>query len=266
MHDPKVDECLAPVETHWESWDSGIPALSARPNDGIHLLFYGHSWSSAAPIWPKMHNLSLSPHLSLPYSFQSSLLFPLAYAFSHTFISLIHQPALNILFLKKKKKKKRKKKNSPSTSLPSLCCLFLWLIALMFFLWSTATSSSSELVWPHVFQEGMSRCGGEGPRGAYTAKHQNNMSHSCLMTSTIQPCRALTVHPILRVAATWRQYIFFTQQNILTLLSHDSQTGPWHSQHQTLAASGITCNFSQFPVFEMYSIIKKIFYQNAELG
>lgn len=70
----------------------------------------------------------------------------------------------------------------------------LWLIALMFFLWSTATSSSSKLVWPHVFQEGMSRCGGEGPRGAHTAKHQNNMSHSCLMTSTIQPCRALTVH------------------------------------------------------------------------
>lgn len=70
----------------------------------------------------------------------------------------------------------------------------LCLIALMFFLWSTAMSSSSELVWPHVLQEGMSRCGGEGPRGAQRAKYQTNMSPSCLMTSTIQPCRALTVH------------------------------------------------------------------------
>lgn len=50
------------VERHW---DSGIPALSVRPNDGIHLLFYGHSWSSAAPIWPKAHNLFFSFAISL---------------------------------------------------------------------------------------------------------------------------------------------------------------------------------------------------------
>lgn len=90
--DPRVDECLAPRETHREGWDSGISALSARPNDGIHLLFYGHSWSSVAPIWPKAHNLSLFLHLSLPYFLPcSSLFYPLLLSFSHTFI-LVVQP------------------------------------------------------------------------------------------------------------------------------------------------------------------------------
>lgn len=69
MRDPRGIERLVPRETHWGSWDSGSPTLSAGPNDGIHLLFYGHSWSSVAPNWPKAHNLSfpLFP-LSLPYS------------------------------------------------------------------------------------------------------------------------------------------------------------------------------------------------------
>lgn len=61
-----VDKCLVPWRTHVESWNSG---LSAKPNDGIHLLFYGHSWSSVAPIWPKAHILSLLFHLFLPHSF-----------------------------------------------------------------------------------------------------------------------------------------------------------------------------------------------------
>lgn len=65
MHDFKVDDCLAPRETHRESWDSEIPALSARPNDGIHLLFYGHSWSNVAPIWPQVCNLSFYFPISL---------------------------------------------------------------------------------------------------------------------------------------------------------------------------------------------------------
>lgn len=65
MHDLRVDERLAPRETHRESWDSGISALSARPNDGIHLLFYGHSWSNVAPIWPKARNLSFPFSISL---------------------------------------------------------------------------------------------------------------------------------------------------------------------------------------------------------
>lgn len=64
----------------------------------------------------------------------------------------------------------------------------LRLIALMHFLWSTAMSCSSEQVWPHVFQEGMTGCGGEAPQGAQTAKYQNNMSPSSLMISTVQPC------------------------------------------------------------------------------
>lgn len=185
VHGCRVVECLPPREAHPESWDSGISALSARPNDGIHLLFYGHSWSSVAPIWPKAHNLSFSSSISLCLipSPCSSLFYPLLSSFSHTFIAV-----------------RQNVRSTPFFPLPYSPLLFhlpsfsLWLIALMFFLWSTATSSSSELVWPHVFQEGMSRCGGEGPQGACTAKHQNNMSHSCLMTSTIQPCRALTVH------------------------------------------------------------------------
>lgn len=177
-------------ETHRESWDSGISALSARPNDGIHLLFYGHSWSSVAPIWPRAHNLSLFLHLSLPYFLPcSSLFYPLPILSSSSF----NQPVLNAPTPHAPPPHLHPPPCSPP---PFFHFLFfsLWLIALMFFLWSTATSSSSELVWPHVFQEGMSRCGGEGPQGAHTAKHQNNMSHSCLMTSTIQPCRALTVH------------------------------------------------------------------------
>lgn len=64
----------------------------------------------------------------------------------------------------------------------------LWLIALMLFLWSTAMSCSSELVWPHVLQKGMNRRAGEGPGGVQAAKYQNNMSHSCLITSAVQPC------------------------------------------------------------------------------
>lgn len=178
----RVDECLAPWETHEESWHS---ALSARPNDGIHLLFYGHSWSSVAPIWPKAHNLTqFSISLCLiPFAvlLNSVLCFSLSHFFF--FFNLSCSPTCSqcLLF-------------PPIFIHHSLTFPSLWLIALMFFLWSTATSSSSEVVWPHVFQEGMSRCGGEGPRGAHTAKHQNNMSHSCLMTSTIQPCRALTVH------------------------------------------------------------------------
>lgn len=65
MHDPGVDDCLAPREMHRKSWDSKIPALSARPNDGIHLLFYGHSWSDVAPIWPRVCNLSFPFPISL---------------------------------------------------------------------------------------------------------------------------------------------------------------------------------------------------------
>lgn len=98
----------------------------------------------------------------------------------------------------------------------------------MFFLWSTATSSSSELVWPHVFQEGMRRCGGEGPRGAHTAKHQNNMSHSCLMTSTTQPCRALTVHFHPEGSCNMKViYLFHTtkySQFVITLFPYRSMT------------------------------------------
>lgn len=161
--------------------------LSARPNDGIHLLFYGHSWSSVAPIWPKACNLSVVHYNSLPFFMHLFFLLPFALIFSCS--HLTHSPTCfrcSVSF----------RLHPPLYSAPFSHFPFfsLWLIALMFFLWSTATSSSSELVWPHVFQEGMSRCGGEGPRGACTAKHQNNMSHSCLMTSTIQPCRALTVH------------------------------------------------------------------------
>lgn len=87
MHDPSVDERLAPRETHWESWDSGISALSARPNDGIHLLFYGHSWSSVAPIWPKAHNLSF-PSSSLFALFLALLFFILSFAL--VFLSHFH--------------------------------------------------------------------------------------------------------------------------------------------------------------------------------
>lgn len=161
-------------------------ALSATPNDGIHLLFYGHSWSSAAPIWPKC-TISLSLLLSPCAIYLSSffLFYPLLSSGSRIFIFRCTQFTLDSL-------------SFPPTFI-HLCILHfpffsLCLIALMFFLWSTAMSSSSELVWPHVLPEGMSRCGGEGPRGAQRAKYQTNMSPSCLMTSTIQPCRALTVH------------------------------------------------------------------------
>ena len=99
-HDPGADKCLAPGERHREGWDSGIPALSASPNDGIHLLFYGHSWSSVAPIRPKAHNLFFFfLHLSSPDSLPSSSLFYcLLSSFFCTFILLVHQPALSALF------------------------------------------------------------------------------------------------------------------------------------------------------------------------
>lgn len=186
--DAGVDESPAPREMHRERWDSGISALSARPNDGIHLLFYGHSWSSVAPIWPKAHNLLLALSFSLfPCSF---LRYPLLLSSSCTFISVFHKPVLNTTFFSPCYLPVQKA--PPFFHFPFIC---LWLIALMFFLWSTATSSSSELDWPHVFKKGwMSGCGGEGPRGARTAEHPDNMSHSCLMTSTVQPCRALAVY------------------------------------------------------------------------
>lgn len=154
-----MDECLAPWETHEESWDS---ALSAKPNDGIHLLFYGHSWSSVAPIWPKAHNLAQFSISLCLFPFAVLLNSVLCVSLSHTFFkillitNLFSMPSFPPIFI------------HHSLTFPSL-----WLIALMFFLWSTATSSSSEVVWSHVFQEGMSRCGGEGPRGAHTADRKS---------------------------------------------------------------------------------------------
>lgn len=74
-----MEESPAPRETHGESWDS---ALSARPNDGIHLLFYGHSWSSGAPIWPKAHHLSFSPSLFALFPFTVLLNFVLHFSLS----------------------------------------------------------------------------------------------------------------------------------------------------------------------------------------
>lgn len=130
------------------------------------------------PFGPK-RTISLSP--SLFALFLTLLFFILSFAL--VFLSHFHLKSFTNLF-------SMPCLPPPLYSPPSS----LWLIALMFFLWSTATSSSSELVWPHVFQEGMSRCGCEGPQGDRTAKHQNNMSHSCLMTSAIQPRRAQTVH------------------------------------------------------------------------
>lgn len=145
----------------------------------------------------QVHTLSLSflfsSAISLFLIFFSFFFYLLVESVSHIFIlvtNLLSLPSLFFIFFHF---------YLPPCSTPFFHFPFFssWLIALMFFLWSTATSSSSELVWPHVFQEGMSRCGGEGPQGAQTAKYQNNMSHSCLMTSTIQPCRAPTVrlHP-----------------------------------------------------------------------
>lgn len=120
-----VDKCLVPWRTHVESWNS---ALSARPNDGIHLLFYGHSWSRVAPIWPKAHILSLLFHFFLPYSFHRPSWFFFALPYFTFFISncsaTFSQCLLFSIFI-----------------LYSLSFQSSWLIALMFFLWSTATSS-----------------------------------------------------------------------------------------------------------------------------
>lgn len=92
-----VDKCLVPWRTHVESWNS---ALSARPNDGIHLLFYGHSWSSVAPIWPKAHILSLLFHLFLPHPFHwpSWFLFFLLFPISHFLFLIVQQPFLNAFY------------------------------------------------------------------------------------------------------------------------------------------------------------------------
>lgn len=49
---------------------------------------------------------------------------------------------------------------------------------------------------------------------------------------------------ILRVAAIWKQYIFFILDNIPTLLSHDSHICPWQSQPPTRPASGMASYFS----------------------
>lgn len=129
----------------------------------------------------------------------------------------------------------------------------------MFFLWSTATSSSSDLVWPHVFQQGMTRCGGEGPRGAHTAKHQNNMSHSCLMTSTIQPCRALTVHLHPEGSCDMKAIHLFHTGNLCYHII------PISCHKQVLVALGMSCNFSQFSVFPKTFHKAIIFFENMQL-
>lgn len=73
-------------------------ALSATPNDGIHLLFYGHSWSSVAPIWPKC-TISLSLLLSPCAIYLSSffLFYPLLSSGSRIFIFRCTQFTLDSL-------------------------------------------------------------------------------------------------------------------------------------------------------------------------
>lgn len=66
--DSRVDEGWRQQRCIVGCWDSGIPVLSARPNDGIHLLFYGPSWSYVSPIWPEC-TLSLFLILLLSYLF-----------------------------------------------------------------------------------------------------------------------------------------------------------------------------------------------------
>lgn len=93
IREHEVEESPAPRETHGESWDS---ALSARPNDGIHLLFYGHSWSSVAPIWPKAHDLSLPPSLFALFPFTLLLNFALHFSLSPPFSFCISELLTNL--------------------------------------------------------------------------------------------------------------------------------------------------------------------------
>lgn len=107
----------------------------------------------------------------------------------------------------------------------SLLLFSLWLIALMFFLWSTATSSSSDLGWPHVFWAGLSRSGGLRPTRCPYRQHQNNMSHSCLMTSAIQPCSALTAHLHPEGSCFMKAiYLFISIQQKMSLLRYNTLT------------------------------------------
>lgn len=158
---------------HRASWDSGIPASSARPNDGIHLLFYGPSWSNTAPISPEcmlflplfsLCLITLLPFPSLPltldfYPFRTLLSWLSFFSSVSPFNTLL---------------------SVPWPFFVAHCPDALFMV--------NSHELLIELVWPHVLQDGMNRCAGKGPRGFQTAKYQNNMSHSCLITSTVQPC------------------------------------------------------------------------------
>lgn len=161
-------------------------ALSATPNDGIHLLFYGHSWSSAAPIWPKC-TISLSLLLSPCAIYLSSffLFYPLLSSGSRIFIFRCSQFTLDSLSFPPPSS------TSVFYTFPSFLCASLpWCSFYGQQPWAPHLSLSGLM----CFRKGWIDVGGEGPRGAQRAKYQTNMSPSCLMTSTIQPCRALTVH------------------------------------------------------------------------
>lgn len=210
MHDPRENDWHQERSIEGAGFPLCLPGLMMAST----CCFMVTAGVVQLPFGPK-YAISLLPHSSLPsfLPFSSVLYSLLICCISRILAVAISDP-------------------SPSPSLhppPYLAALFhfafpsLWLIALMFFLWSTATSSSSVLVWPHVFQEGMRRCGGEGPQGTHTARHQNNMSHSCLMTSTIQPCRALTVHLHPKGSCNMKViHLFHTAKKIPTLLLHDS--------------------------------------------
>lgn len=152
------------------------------PDDGVHLLFYGHSWSDAATIWPTAHFLSPLLCLFAPHSVRcpSWFSFPLA-IFSQLLIVqlelLFHSVPIISLTL--------------SASSLDHCPDVLFMVCSHD---SLIYGSRPPCAPRRQNGRGEWMEGARGPLGAQTARHRGNMSPSCLMTSTIQPCRALIVH------------------------------------------------------------------------
>lgn len=191
-------------------------ALSATPNDGIHLLFYGHSWSSAAPIWPKC-TISLSLLLSPCAIYLSSffLFYPLLSSGSRIFIFRCSQFTLDSLSFPPPSS------TSVFYTFPSFLCASLpW------------CSFYGQQPWaPHLSLSGL-MCFRKGWVDVGVKAHEVPKEPN------IRPiCHPAAWWPrpfnlaglwlcifILRVTATWWQYVFFILHKCPISLSDD-----WHT-------------------------------------
>lgn len=231
------------------SWDC---ALSARPNDAQHQLFYVTAAAAVAAIWPKAHNLSLS--LSIPFTLLLNSIF-----FTHLSLSLSQDFYLS---------------RSPVHSQHILSIsIFLHLNIHYHPSFTSSSFLCGSLPWcsfygqqpqaPHMswsglmcFRGGMNRWVGEGPRGARAALHQNNMSHSSLMTSTIQPCRALTVQPHPEGSCNMTIIHLFHAQKlpcfVITWFPGGSMTTSVTSL-SVWTAKGVSFNFNHFTSEKNYT-------------